>query len=80
MQQIRHPDLMADGWSRSTCFKAKTRSQSEDFARAELTAAQRCEDSLQRQYDGQLRSHVHTLQDEYRDLVGQEEDKLCKEF
>ena len=40
-------------------FLAKTRSQSEDFVQAELMAVQLFEDSLQRQYDGQLRSHVH---------------------
>ena len=42
-------------------FVAKTLSQSEDFARAELMAVQRFEDSLRRQYDGQVRSHVHAL-------------------
>ena len=58
-------------------FITKTRSQSEDFVRAELMSVQRFVDSLQRQYDGQLRSHhVHALQDECRDHVGQEEDKL----
>ena len=61
-------------------FIARTRSQSEDFVRAELTAVQRFEDSLQRQYDGQLRSHVHALQDECREHVGQEEDKMRKEL
>ena len=61
-------------------FIARTRAQSEDFVRAELTAAQRFEDSLQRQYDGQLRSHVHALQDECREHVGQEEDKMRKEL
>ena len=59
-------------------FIARTRSQSEDFVRAELTAVQRFEDSLQRQYDGQLRSHVNALQDECREHVGQEEDKMRK--
>ena len=54
-------------------FIARTRAQSEDFARAELTA-------VQRQYDGQLRSHVNALQDECRDHVGQEEDKMRKEL
>ena len=58
----------------------QTMLKSEDFVRAELTAAQRFEDSLQRQYDGQLRSHVHALQDECLDRVGQEEDKLRKEL
>ena len=61
-------------------FIARTRAQSEDFVRAELTAVQRFEDSLQRQYDGQLRSHVNALQDECRDHVGQEEDKMRKEL
>ena len=61
-------------------FIARTRAQSEDFVRAELTAAQRFEDSLQRQYDGQLRSHVNALQDECREHVGQEEDKMRKEL
>ena len=36
-------------------FITRTRAQSEDFVRAELTAVQRFENSLQRQYDGQLR-------------------------
>ena len=61
-------------------FIDRTRSQSEDFVRAELTAAQRFENSLQRQYDGQLRSHVSALQDECREHVGQEEDKTRKEL
>ena len=61
-------------------FIARTRAQSEDFVRAELTAVQRFEDSLQRQYDGQLRSHVNALQDECREHVGQEEDKMHKEL
>ena len=59
---------------------ARTRAQSEDFVRAELTAVQRFEDSLQRQHDGQLRSHVNALKDECRDRVGQEEDKMRKEL
>ena len=57
-------------------FIARTRAQSEDFARTELTTVQRFEDSLQRQYDGQLRSHVNALQDECREHVGQEDDKM----
>ena len=61
-------------------FIARTRAQSKDFARAELTAVQHFEDSLQRQYDGQLKSHVHALQDECREHVGQEEDKMRKEL
>ena len=61
-------------------FIARTRAQSEDFVRAEVTAVQRFEDSLQRQYDGQLRSHVHVLQNECREHVGQEEDKMRKEL
>ena len=59
-------------------FVARTCAQSEDFARAELSAVQRFEESLQHQYDGQLRSHVDALQDECRDHVGQEEDKSDK--
>ena len=61
-------------------FIARTRSQSEDFVRAELGAAQRFEDSLQRQYDGQMRSRVNALQDERRKHVGQEEDKMRQEL
>ena len=61
-------------------FIAKTRAQSEDFVHSELAAVQRFEDSLQRQYDGQLRSHVNALQDERREHVGQEEDKMRKEL
>ena len=61
-------------------FKARTRAQSEDFVRAELKAVQRFEDSLQRQYDGQLRSHVNALQNECREHVRQEEDKMLKEL
>ena len=48
-------------------FIARTRAQSEDFVCAEFTSVQRFENSLQRQYDGQLRSHVNALQDECRD-------------
>ena len=58
-------------------FIARTRAH---FVRAELTAVQRFEDSLQRQCDGQLRSHVNALQDECRDHVGHEEDKMRKEL
>ena len=62
-------------------FVARTRAQSEDFVRAELTAVvQRFEDNLKRQYDGQLRSHVNALQDGCRDHVGQEEDKMHREL
>ena len=61
-------------------FIARTRAQPEDFVRAELTAVQKFENSLQRQYDGQSRSHVHAVQDECRDHVGQVEDKMCKEL
>ena len=43
-------------------------------------AVKRFEDSLQRQYDGLLRSHVQALQNEFRDHVGQEEDKPRKEL
>ena len=51
----------------------RTRAQSEDFVCAELTAVQRFEesDSLLRQYDSQLRSHVNAPQDECREHVGQ---------
>ena len=35
---------------------------------------------LQRQYDGQLRSHANALQDERREHAGQEEDKMRKEL
>ena len=67
---------------KACAFIAKTRSQSEDSVRAELMAVQRfeeIEDNLQRQYDGQLRSHVHALQDECRDHVTFRSDmfKLC---
>ena len=61
-------------------FLARTRSQPKDFVRAELTAVQRFESNLQRQHDGQLRSHVNALQDECREHVGQEEDKTRKEL
>ena len=61
-------------------FITRTCAQSEDFARAEFNAVQRFEDSLQRQNDGQLRSHVNALQNECRKHVGQEEDKMRKEL
>ena len=61
-------------------FVARAHSESEDFVRAELTAVQRFENSLQRKYDGQLRSHVNALQDECREHVGKEEDKMRKEL
>ena len=57
-------------------FITRTRARSEDFVRAELTAVQRFEDSLQRQYDGELRSHVHALQDECRDHVGERNSSM----
>ena len=55
---------------------ARTCSHSEDFAWAEMSAVQGFEDTLQRQYDGQLRSRVHAIQDECRDHIEKEEDKL----
>ena len=61
-------------------FIARTRARSEDFARAEFSAVQRFEDSLQRQSDGQLRSHVDALQDEPREHVGHEEDKMRRKL
>ena len=41
-----------------------------------LTTVQRFEDSLQHQKDGQIWSHVNALQDEPREHVGREEDKM----
>ena len=61
-------------------FITRIRAQSGDFVHAELTAVQRFEDSLQRQYDAQLKSHVHALQDECREHIGQEEDKVRREL
>ena len=61
-------------------FVVRTRSESEDFVRAELGAIERFEDRLQRQYNGELQQHVHVLQDECREHVGQEEFKLRSEL
>ena len=61
-------------------FVARTRSESEDFVRAEFGAIERFEDRVQRQYSGELQQHVHALQDQCRDHVGQEESKLRKEL
>ena len=61
-------------------FVAQTRSESEDFVRTELGAIERFEDRMQRQYDGELQKHVHALQDECREHVGQEESKLRSEL
>ena len=61
-------------------FVARTRSESEDFVRAELGAIKRFEDRMQPQYDGELQKHVHALQDECREHVGQEESKLRNEL
>ena len=61
-------------------FVVRTRSESEDFVRAELGAIERFEDRMQRQYSGELQQHVHALQDECRAHVGQEESKLRKEL
>ena len=61
-------------------FVVRTRSESEDFVRAELGAIERFEDRVQRQYSGELQQHVHALQDECRAHVGQEESKLQKEL
>ena len=46
-------------------YIARTRAQSDDFVGAEFNAVQRFEDSLQRQYDGQLRSHVNQWNPKY---------------
>ena len=56
-------------------FVARTRSESEDFVRAELGAIERFEDRVQRQYSGELQQHVHALQDQCREHVGHEESK-----
>ena len=61
-------------------FVVRTRSESEDFVRAELGAIERFEDRVQRQYSGELQQHVHALQDECRAHGGQEESKLRKEL
>ena len=61
-------------------FVVRTRSESEDFVRAELGAIERFEDRMQRQYSGELQQRVHALQDECRAHVGQEESKLRKEL
>ena len=61
-------------------FVVRTRSESEDFVRAELGAIEQFEDRVQRQYSGELQQHVHALQDECRAHVGQEESKLRKEL
>ena len=61
-------------------FVARTRSESQDFVRAELGAIERFEDRMQRQYDGELQKHAHALQDECREHVGQEESKLRNRF
>ena len=61
-------------------FVVRTRSESEDFVRAELGAIERFEDRMQRQYTGELQQHVHVLQDECREHVGQEESKLRNEL
>ena len=61
-------------------FVARTQSESQDFVRAELGAIERFEDRMQRQYNGELQKHVHALQDECREHVGQEESKLKNEL
>ena len=48
---------MADGWSRSTCVCSQDSYAVRGLG--ELMAVQRFEDSLQREYDGRLRSHAH---------------------
>ena len=57
-------------------FVVRTRSESEDFVGAELSAIERFEDRMQHQYSGELQKHVHALQDECHEHVGQEESKL----
>ena len=61
-------------------FVVRTRSESEDFVRAELGARERFEDRMQRQCNGELQQHAHALQDECRAHVGQEESKLRNEL
>ena len=60
-------------------FVAKTRAQSEDFVRSEL-AIQRFEDSLQHQYDGQLRLMFMLYRTCVETMLDTEEDKLGKEL
>ena len=73
---------MADGRSGSTCLYSQNSCtiRGLKFVRAELTAAQRFESSLQSKCDGQLRLHANALQEECREHVGQEEDKMGKEL
>ena len=58
-------------------FVVRTRSESEDFVRAELGAIERFEDRMQRQYSGELQKHVHVLQDECHALT--HESQVCKD-
>ena len=61
---------------RSSLYFQRTRSQSEDFVRFEMTALERFESRLQREHECITRGHVLALQDERRDHVDSEEVKL----
>ena len=50
--------------SEGQAFLQRTRSQSEDFVRCEMTAIERFESRRQREYECRIRDHVLTLQDE----------------
>ena len=65
--------------SEAQALIGRTRSKSEDIVRREMTAIERFESRLQREYECQIRDHVLTLQDERRDHVGNEEMKLRAE-
>ena len=78
IEQLQNRWQMAE--QEAHAFVTRTRSESGDFVWAELGARSRLEDRMQRQYSGELQKHVHALQDECREHVGQEESKLRKEL
>ena len=66
--------------SEAQAFVQRTRSQSEDFVRREMTAIERFESRLQQEYECRVCYHLFALQDECRDRVGSGEMKLRAEL
>ena len=82
-QQQAHKELQTTLWNQALAietFQSKWQMAGQEAHAFIARTRAQSEDSLQRQYDGQLQSHVNALQDECRDHVGQEEDKMRKEL
>ena len=61
-------------------FGQPARNDSEDFVCCDLVAVERFESTLQKEYDAQLHTRMHALQDECRDHVTGNELKMRAEL